>query len=355
MKISAKIIQWYQSNARDLPWRTTFDPYLIWMSEVILQQTQVRQGLNYYHRFVEKYPRVELLAAAPPDEVLKLWQGLGYYSRARNMHAAAQTIVEKHNGRFPDKYNDILNLKGVGEYTAAAIASFAYGLPYPAIDGNMQRVVSRVFGVKTAVDTAKGKKEIKAIAQQMIKNQNPAEFNQALMEFGSLQCSAKQPACTTCPIQANCAALAENMVGELPLKSKKTKQRNRYFNYLLIELDNAIVMQQRRKKDIWQNLYELPLIETPEAVEPEMLIETKMWKQIFGSVPLNIKGVSENYLHQLSHQKLHTRFYHIEPLGENIENRIIKSPFIKVKSEKIATFAVPKLIERYFKEINLLE
>jgi A/G-specific adenine glycosylase len=229
------IYHWYNKNRRDLPWRETSDPYKIWISEIILQQTRVAQGINYYLRFIEKFPTIESLAAAGEDEVLKLWQGLGYYSRARNLHSAAKMIVHDFQGRFPDTYENILKLKGVGEYTAAAVASIAFGLPYPVADGNIYRLFARYFGISSPIDSANGKNEIHKIALQIMPLQNPGLHNQSLMEFGALQCVPKSPACDICPLLHSCFAAQNRLVDALPVKSKKTKQSVRYFYYYYIE------------------------------------------------------------------------------------------------------------------------
>lgn len=233
MDFSTQIIEWYRTNKRDLPWRKTKNPYQIWLSEIILQQTRVEQGLSYYLKFIEKYPSIKDLANAPQDEVLKLWQGLGYYSRARNLHYTSKVITDKYKGEFPATYKEILDLKGIGEYTAAAISSFSFNLPYPVIDGNVYRVLSRVFDIDTPIDSTLGKKEFKELAYELINKNNPSEYNQAIMEFGALYCKPQSPDCENCIFTSTCLAFKTKKINELPVKSKKLKQKNRYFNYLV--------------------------------------------------------------------------------------------------------------------------
>ncbi|MCW8941497.1 MAG: A/G-specific adenine glycosylase, partial [Flavobacteriales bacterium] len=239
MEFSQKLISWYKNNKRDLPWRNTINPYKIWLSEIILQQTRVNQGLSYYYKFIEHYPSVKDLANASEQEVLKLWQGLGYYSRARNLHATARIITENYDGIFPVDYKKILSLKGVGEYTAAAITSFAYNQPYPVVDGNVFRVLARIYGVDTPIDTPEGKKTFNGLANKLIDKKQAATYNQAIMEFGALVCTPKNPECENCIFNNICAALINQQIELLPLKSKKIKQTNRYFNYLIIETNNS--------------------------------------------------------------------------------------------------------------------
>ncbi len=285
-----QIYSWFSFHKRELPWRSTRDPYKIWLSEIILQQTRILQGIDYYQRFIEKFPTIFDLANASEDEVLKLWQGLGYYSRARNLHYTAQFIVNNFNGRFPTDYKTILSLKGIGHYTAAAISSIAFDQPYPAVDGNIYRLISRYFGIKSPVDTEKGKKEVIEIAKELMPKKNAGFHNQALMEFGALQCIPKSPNCKICPLYDSCYAVKHNLQNELPLKTKKTKQRTRYFYYYLIEYKNSIYFEKRETNDIWKNLYQLPLLESVEE-----LSESEILNLSFGSVKnadANVKLVS---------------------------------------------------------------
>ena len=251
-----KLIDWYHHQRRNLPWRHTRDPYFIWLSEVILQQTRVAQGLPYYQQFTEAYPTVFDLAAAPEQEIMRLWQGLGYYSRARNLSQTAQFIVQEQNGQFPDSYHKLLKLKGIGPYTAAAIASFAYDEAVAVVDGNVYRVLARVFGLATDITSTEGKKQFAQLANELLDVSQPATYNQAIMEFGALQCTPVSPDCLLCPFQANCVANATGQIAKLPVKTKKTKVRERFFNYFVIIKNQEIALKQRTDRDIWQQLYD---------------------------------------------------------------------------------------------------
>jgi A/G-specific adenine glycosylase len=322
MNFSNSLLHWYLQNKRDLPWRNTTNPYPIWLSEIMLQQTRVAQGLPYFMAFTEAFPTVLDLANADEEQVLKLWQGLGYYSRARNMHKTAQIIAFDLNGNFPDNYNDLLKLKGIGEYTAAAIASFAFNEVVPVVDGNVFRVLSRFFDIETDIASSGAKKEFSALAKELISNDNPALFNQAIMEFGALQCVPKNPSCEICIFNSNCSALQKKKVAQLPVKLKKTKVTNRYFNYLVFldEHENTII-QKRTEKGIWHNLYEFPVIESDEELDFES-ISDEINKQFSDN---NIKSITPynntQIIHKLSHQKLHINFYKIE-VSEKISDGI---------------------------------
>ncbi|MDP5122125.1 MAG: A/G-specific adenine glycosylase, partial [Spirosomaceae bacterium] len=264
LTFSKKIIPWFEQHQRNLPWRHTQDPYAIWLSEIILQQTRVAQGLPYYNRFLSHLPTIQDFANAPQEEILRLWQGLGYYSRARNMHATAKVIIEKYDGTFPDNYNELVKLKGIGPYTGAAIASFAFGEAVPVVDGNVFRVLSRVFGIETDIAASSARKEFTELAETLIPQDSPAAFNQAIMEFGALQCTPHQPNCMFCPLQDTCYAFQHEAQGVLPVKLKKTKVRNRYFNYFAVQQDEHFLMNKRAENDIWSGLYEFYLVETEE-------------------------------------------------------------------------------------------
>ncbi len=323
-----KIINWYLDNYRKLPWRETKDPYKIWLSEVILQQTRIDQGLPYYNKFVAHFPTVYALAKAPEQRVLQLWEGLGYYSRARNLHFAAQYIVNDLNGVFPKNYTELLQLKGVGDYTAAAIASIAYREVVPAIDGNVYRVLSRVFGIKDAYDTGSGKKVFKALALELIDKKQPDNYNQAVMEFGARVCKPKQPLCDTCIFNNSCYALAQKSIASLPYKKGKTKVRKRFFNYFIF-LDQAgnTRIEQRTAKGIWQGLYEFPLFETDK--KSSIKIITAYLNKAYQTdkvVLYNDKPI----IHKLSHQHLYTHFWIVEVsnLSESIAwNTLENYPF----------------------------
>lgn len=338
---------WFALNKRDLPWRNTTDPYKIWLSEVILQQTRIDQGLSYYYHFVDEFPTVTDLANAPEDKILKCWQGLGYYSRARNLHTTAKLISEKYKGVFPSEYKDILALKGIGEYTAAAIASISFGLEYPTIDGNVFRVLSRFFGIDDPIDSKEGKKSFSVLAKELIKGTDPAMHNQAVMEFGALQCKPKNPDCSICPINSRCFALANNKITDLPVKQNKAKQRDRYFTYIVFEDRSCIYLRKRQGNDIWKNLYELPFVERPGKTEPYDIVDSIDFKKDISSSALtSVNTVSDWKIHILSHQRIHFRFIEVKmtndfKLADNI---------IKVNKEDIFNFAVPRLLETFLEE-----
>ena len=341
MNFSKTIISWYKKNKRDLPWRKTKDPYKIWLSEIILQQTRVAQGYDYYVQFIENFPTVKQLAAADEDTILKLWQGLGYYSRARNLHTAAKMVIADFKGKFPKKYDDVIQLKGVGEYTAAAVSSFANNEAKAVIDGNVYRVLSRVFGIETPIDATQGKKEFKELANKLLDVKNAGLHNQAIMEFGALQCKPQKPDCGNCPLQYNCIANEKGLQKELPKKEKKIKVRNRYFNYLYIQQGSHTYINKRTEKDIWINLFELPLIETKKQLSLNELVDSEQWKNIFGTSEIQVKNVSKEYKHKLSHQNLHTQFITLTiPHKTNID-------FIKIPQSEIHRYAIPKLIDLF--------
>jgi len=343
-----EIYKWYNNNKRDLPWRETSDPYKIWISEIILQQTRVAQGMGYYNRFVEEFPTIFDLANASEDTVLKLWQGLGYYSRARNLHFTAKFIVNNHNGIFPSDYKSILSLKGIGNYTSAAIASIAFDLPYAAVDGNIYRVISRYFGISTPIDSEKGKSEIQKIANELILEKNPGFHNQAFMEFGALQCVPKSPNCNLCPLQGTCYAAINNLTDQIPVKEKKVKQRTRFFYYYVIESKDSILLEKRTGKDIWKNLHQFPLIESEsELAENEIL---NLSTPVDTLKNANFKSISESVKHVLTHQTIYARFIHIETDDFNLKD----SNFIRVNKKDIYKFAVPRLLENYLNEFYLL-
>jgi A/G-specific adenine glycosylase len=338
------IYKWYTKNQRRLPWRKTSDPYKIWLSEIILQQTRIEQGISYYSRFIERFPSVSYLARANEDEVLKLWQGLGYYSRARNLHATAQIIEKNYGGIFPGNYDVIRNLKGIGPYTAAAVASIAFGLPYPAIDGNVYRVLARYFGISSAADTTKGKKVFEKTARELIRGKNPGFHNQALMEFGALQCVPKSPDCKNCPVHTTCFAAARQKVAEFPVKIKRPKQRNRFFYYFFLQSGENTWLEKRTANDIWKNLYQFPLIETDYELSDAELAKFK--PDFLENQKFNVKYISSSKKHILSHQIIFGRLIHLE-LDETIRlNGNYKRVFIK----DIENFAVPRLIEILMKQ-----
>lgn len=335
------IFDWFEENKRSLPWRETKDPYLIWLSEIILQQTRVSQGMPYYQRFVENFPDVISLATAKEQEILRLWQGLGYYSRARNMHHAAKTIISEHDGKFPSDYETIKKLKGVGEYTASAISSIAFNKPFPVLDGNVIRVVSRIFGIETACNTTSGSKIFKDYAHKLLDKKKPGNFNQAIMEFGALQCLPKNPDCLNCPAKEFCMAYNNSLVDKLPLKIKKVKVRKRYFHYFLIENDKGIILRKREMDDIWKNLYELPLIETSKPDDNIGQLMKKNWGFNAQTFFLN------NFEHKLTHQLINAYFYRVE---NKYLNNFLDKHFILVNFREIDKYPISRLTEKFFNE-----
>jgi len=334
--ISKALTNWYNQNKREMPWREITDPYRIWISEIILQQTRVNQGMSYYLRFVERFPDVKTLAVADEDEVLRYWQGLGYYSRARNLHKTAKIIVEKHNGIFPKKHSEILQLKGIGEYTAAAISSFAYNQAFAVVDGNVFRVLSRIYAVETPIDSTIGKKEFTKLAEKILDRNEPGLHNQAIMEFGALQCVPVQPECGVCPLQKVCKAYSLNLVDKLPVKATKTKVRVRFFNYFYIECQDMIFIQKRTSKDIWQNLYELPLVESDKLLETNEIAQNELFANLEN---LEINSTTSTFKHILSHQRIFARFFTVR-ISE--KNKFLNN-LIEIRKEELDNFAVSRL------------
>ncbi len=340
---SERLINWYAENKRELPWRDTKDPYLIWISEIILQQTRVVQGYEYYQRFIARFPDVYALAEADEDEVMKHWQGLGYYSRARNLHAAAKTMAA--SGGFPTTYEGVLALKGVGEYTAAAICSFAYGMPCAVVDGNVYRVLSRWLGIETPIDSTEGKKLFAAAAAELLDVQRPALYNQAIMDFGALQCTPASPNCMFCPLADSCVALQKGLVNTLPVKQHKTKVTNRYFNYIYVRTGAHTYIHKRSGNDIWRNLYELPLIETERSLTEEELYAHPAFRALCpepekAMVALRQKDVK----HVLSHRVIYANFYELV-LPEDAPSL---TDYQQVKVDDLHKFAVSRLINQFF-------
>lgn len=308
MDFVAELLSWYKKNKRDLPWRNTQNPYKIWLSEVILQQTRVEQGMAYYHAFTERYPDVKKLAKAPETDVLKTWEGLGYYSRARNLHTAAKYITDELDGKFPETYQEILKLKGVGDYTASAIASICFDEAEPVVDGNVFRFLSRYFGISTPIDSTKGKKEFRALAAELITEKDPGTFNQAMMEFGARQCVPKNPDCSVCVFRLSCYALKKKRVAQLPVKEKKTKVTDRWLNYLIADYKGNFLVRERTGKGIWTGLYEFPLVETEEKIGKKKLADASFWAKNTNLNLAKVNHVSDEIIHKLSHQNLHISF-----------------------------------------------
>ncbi len=337
-------MDWYALNKRDLPWRATRDPYKIWLSEIILQQTRVAQGMPYYHNFLEAFPTVYDLARAPEESVLKLWQGLGYYSRARNLHATAKIVVGEFQGEFPNTYKGLLSLKGVGDYTASAIASICFDLPEPVVDGNVYRVLSRYFGVKEPINSSAGIKTFKKLAREVISTANIRDYNQGIMEFGAIQCAPKNPNCNSCPLNTGCEALKKNKVDQWPIKINKTRIRHRYFNYLVyLDREHKTFLEKREGKGIWQNLYQFPLIETEKPVDHHNL--TRLLPQN-SKIPMEKVSLynEQAVVHKLSHQHLHTHFWIVET--DELQSDGI--PWTKIQA-----YPVPVLIADFIKTFKI--
>lgn len=347
--ISGLLLGWYGENRRILPWRESSDPYIIWVSEIILQQTRVAQGQDYFLRFTERFPDVASLAAAEEDEILKYWQGLGYYSRARNLHAAAKDVMTRFGGVFPSGYEDILSLKGIGEYTAAAIASFVWNKPYPVVDGNVFRVLSRLFALNTPIDTPKGKKQFTELAGLVMNPQYAGQHNQAIMEFGALQCVPQNPDCEICPLKEYCMAYNARTVRQYPVKQNKTKTRNRYFHYLHIIYEGNTWLSRRGPGDIWEGLYEFPLIETDSPVDFAGLQQNETFRKLFeGAGRINFSVGLAGVKHVLSHQILYATFYNVEI---EHETEGLKS-FHSVQCGELEKYAVPRLIHIYLEKLE---
>lgn len=340
--MSGALINWYLQNKRELPWRETSDPYKIWLSEIILQQTRVDQGLSYYNRFCEQYPDIYSLSAASVDDVLLLWQGLGYYTRARNMHAAARQIVGEYEGKFPKSPEELLKIMGIGRYTAAAIASFAFKAIVPVVDGNVYRVLTRYFAIKQAIDTAQGKKEIEDLAWNFLNSQLPDIHNQALMELGALICKPLAPKCSDCPLMTDCKAFSMNEQLHYPVKQTKVKVRNRYLYYYIIRCGDCVYIQQRKERDIWQGLYQFPLIEN-DTVFTELQIISSAKQFVPEGKGIKLIRISDEIKHVLSHQHIFARFIHLEI----IDNQIELPEYLKIPVTDLDKFAFPRLITRY--------
>ena len=345
MTFSAQIISWYNQHKRDLPWRGIKDPYKIWLSEIILQQTRVEQGTPYYHRFIEQYPTIKYLAEAHEEEVLKMWQGLGYYSRARNLHFAAKQVIQDFDGKFPSTYKEILSLKGVGEYTAAAISSFAYDLPHAVVDGNVYRLLARYFGIHIPINSTEGKKTFFTLANELQDKQRVSEYNQGIMEFGSQQCKPVKPNCNICPLQENCIAHEEKSVAKLPVKLKKIKQKKLYFNYFFMQYQGYTFLRKRISKGIWQNLYDFPLIEKEKNTNEKQILNEA--QKLLG-VKFTAFSKSKEYKHKLSHRTIFASFWSVKILTEP-SLKILQ----KIALEDLEQYPIPRLIELFLHDKEL--
>ncbi|NVO18714.1 MAG: A/G-specific adenine glycosylase [Bacteroidetes bacterium] len=350
MTISQTLISWYHQHKRNLPWRSTTDPYKIWLSEVILQQTRVSQGMDYYYRFLERFPDVFSLASAEEQDVLKLWQGLGYYSRARNLHHAAKTVVQEYGGQFPRSYEGLLKLKGIGEYTAAAIASIAFDIVVPVIDGNVARVLSRIHSIEEPVNSPAGMKRLRQIASELIPANDPATFNQAIMEFGALHCKPSNPECRSCPLRLECSALKTNSVAEFPRKIKASVVKELFFYYLVIQYsindETFVLLNHRQKQGIWKNLYDFPLIESSSALEVGSILDSPVFQNLIPATSIIKLNFSSEYIHLLSHRKITAQFIRID----------LDSPPANMGSfggspvSEVDKYPVSRLVERYLEE-----
>jgi A/G-specific adenine glycosylase len=346
MKFSNTLVYWYLQNNRDLPWRKTKNPYFIWLSEIMLQQTRVAQGLSYYLKFTKTFPTVFDLARADESAVLKMWQGLGYYSRARNLHFSAKQIAEKLDGQFPSTYTEIIKLKGIGDYTASAIASICFDEPTAVVDGNVYRVLSRYFGIKTATNSSAGIKEFKALAQSLIDKKQAGTFNQAIMDFGALHCKPQNPLCETCPLSEGCVALEKHLTKELPVKEKKIKVRKRYFNFLVIKTgDDKTILTERKGKGIWQGLYQFPLIEREQTIHQKDIISSEEFTELFPDETTLSLFNKKEIVHKLSHQHLYTQFW-------IVETKTLKNA--DILWENIQDFPVPVLIANFLETFEMV-
>lgn len=333
-QFQTSLVRWYEKKKRKLPWRETNDPYLIWLSEIILQQTRVDQGLPYYLKFKAAFPTIHHLANADEMEVLNLWKGLGYYSRARNLHGTAKIIADQHQGNFPSTYDEIIKLKGIGSYTAAAISSFSFGEARAVLDGNVFRVLSRLFDLRTPIDSSLGKKQFQVLADELLAVRNPAQYNQAIMEFGAIQCVPVNPKCDQCPLDFMCEARSKNSVKQLPVKIGKTKITKKFFVFQIIKNEAKVLLEKRTDSGIWKNMFQFPLIEFQNAEEKTAFIQNS-----------NFEFISAELKHVLSHQHLYCHFVVLGGFKE--KNK--KSQYWAGK-EDISNYPVPRIIENYIEE-----
>ena len=345
-EIQEILAHWYETHRRELPWRDTPSPYFVWLSEVILQQTQVSQGLDYFNRFVERWPTLADLAEADEEEVLKMWQGLGYYSRARNLYRCARQIVEEHGGLFPEQPEELVKLKGIGAYTAAAIASIAFGQPHAVVDGNVYRVLARLFDIETPINGYEGVKIFAKLANALLDRAHPGRHNQAMMEFGALHCTPKNPDCINCPLQEHCLALAHCTVAERPVKLQKTKVRTRFLNYLVInDKHQNICLHKRQDNDIWKNLYDFPCIESSKELTVEEVVASPEFKTILPQQTFQISHVTPPFTHKLTHQNLIATFIEIK-ISDFLPSSQ-KNNILLVRENELEKYPIPKLIEIY--------
>ncbi len=345
MNFNKTLTNWYSINKRNFPWRNTKVPYFIWLSEIILQQTQIKQGLPYYEAFVTKFPTVFDLANAQESDVLKLWQGLGYYSRARNLHFTAKYIAHELDGIFPNSYKELIKLKGIGDYTASAIASICFDEPTAVVDGNVYRALSRYFGIGTPTNSTQGIKEFKSLATSLIDKSNPGDYNQAIMEFGATQCKPQSPDCRVCPFNSSCVALQKGLVDVLPVKLKKTKVTNKHFNFLVfISSDKKTVFEKRESKGIWQNLHQFPLVETKTSLQIDTFKKNPSIMDYLKDIPYEFSLYNDiEIIHKLSHQHLYTKFWIIE---------VNNLPEKGIPISELTKYPTPILISNFIDEFD---
>ena len=339
------LINWFEENRRDLPWRQRPTPYQVWLSEVILQQTRVNQGRDYYLRFIERWPTLGDLAAATEEEVLKMWQGLGYYSRARNLHHCAQQVVEQYDGQFPADFEKLRQLKGIGEYTAAAIASIAFGLPHAVVDGNVYRVLARLYDIDAPINSSEGQHLFAQLADELLNREQPGLHNQAMMEFGALHCTPKNPNCLHCPLQAQCLAFEHQTVMQRPVKLQKLKVTTRHFKYLVIKINGQIYLHKRSSNDIWRNLYDFPCIESEKPMTVEEVIGSEKFTQLIGNKSFIIEKTSPVFTHKLTHRTIVAQFIEIKLEEELLQ--IETKDLILTREKDLEHYPIPRLIDLY--------
>ena len=347
MKFGVIIRRWYKKNKRELPMRLTRDPYKIWISEIVMQQTRMNQGLPYYLRFIEAFPNVAALASAPEDAVLKQWQGLGYYSRARNLQWSARYIMEHLGGQFPGDFKTLLKLKGVGRYTAAAIASICYDEACAAVDGNVSRVIARLYGVEDPVNSPAGARQIEALAQEMIDTQDPGTHNQAMIDFGAMQCKPSSPLCTRCPLAEGCNAYLTGRVDMLPVKTPKQTPEKRWFYFYIIIYKDQVILTKRGEEDIWRSLYQFPVLESKTPLPEEELVNSLVPAPLHSH--LHKLSLSGPVLHQLSHRTIHARFIHVEMSSLP---SVLPRDWMPVSFQNLDKYPVPRLISRYLESVK---
>lgn len=344
-RFASLLLKWNkEKNRREMPWKGEKDPYKIWLSEIILQQTRVEQGLSYYNNFIKAFPNVHKLAKATDAKIFKLWEGLGYYTRCRNLIATARLIAKERKGVFPNTYEEILSLKGVGPYTAAAISSFAFNLPHAVVDGNVFRVLARVFGIETATDSTAGKKYFTALAEELLDKKQPGLFNQSIMDFGATVCKPASPLCEDCVFKKHCVAYNNDIIADLPIKEKKITIKKRWFYYVIMEFNNEVAITQRKGKDIWQDLYEFPLIEAAKQLDKKNIIKQLVLKGWLSAEGFDVKEISSLFKQQLSHQLINGQFVKLKL------DKKIKGNWKWVNKGKLKTFAFPQFINQYLKK-----